>query len=109
LIDRNRIQGIGKTEEVMALEPLDTKLRSFGFFVATADGHDFNSLADARKECEGTTGVPRVIICNTVKGHGISFMQNTVDWHYLPMKESQYERSLAELGADYQKTLERYK
>jgi transketolase len=109
LIDRNRIQGIGRTEDVMALEPLNAKLRSFGFFVATADGHDFNSLAEARNECEGKTMLPKVIICNTVKGHGISFMQNTVDYHYLPLKGNQYEESLAELAVNYQKSLEGYK
>ncbi len=56
LIDRNRIQGIGRTEEVMALEPLDAKLRAFGFHVVTADGHDFASLLAARDECTRILG-----------------------------------------------------
>ncbi len=104
LIDRNGIQGIGRTEDVMKLEPLDAKLRAFGFYVASADGHDFSSLAAARKACEedaAATDRPKVIICTTVKGHGISYMQNTVDYHYLPMNNDQYELALKELDAAY--------
>ena len=106
LIDRNGIQGIGRTEDVMKLEPLDAKLRAFGFFVAVADGHDFESLKTARKACEEDVealGAPKVIICNTVKGHGISYMQDTVDYHYLPMKDDQYDRALNELETAYRK------
>ena len=103
LIDRNGIQGIGRTEDVMKLEPLDAKLRAFGFFVAVADGHDFESLTAARKACEKNATTPTVIICNTVKGHGISYMQNTVDYHYLPMKDDQYALALRELETSYRK------
>jgi transketolase len=100
LIDRNRIQGIGRTEEVMALEPLDAKLRAFGFHVIAADGHDFASLLAARDECTGVLDrrdTPVVIIANTIKGHGIHWMQDTVDSHYLPMDDAQYEQALDEL------------
>jgi transketolase len=100
LIDRNRIQGIGRTEEVMALEPLDAKLRAFGFQVVSADGHDFASLLAARDECMrvlGTRDTPVAIIANTIKGHGIRCMQDTVDSHYLPMDDAQYEQVLDEL------------
>jgi transketolase len=102
LIDRNRIQGIGKTEDVMRLEPLGDKLRSFGFHVASADGHDFGSLAAARAgvdESIGKKNMPGVVICSTIKGHGVSYMENTVDCHYLPMKEDQYATAIAELDA----------
>lgn len=106
LIDRNGLQGIGRTEDVMKLEPLDAKLRAFGFYVTVANGHDFASLAEARRSCEENPDArtaPKAIICDTVKGHGISFMQDTVDCHYLPMKDDQYERALIELEADYRK------
>lgn len=100
LIDRNHIQGIGRTEEVMALEPLAAKLRAFGFHAVTADGHDFVSLLAARDECTRVLGgknMPVAIIAETLKGHGIRYMQNTVDSHYLPMDDAQYEQALVEL------------
>jgi transketolase len=101
LIDRNRIQAIGRTEQVMALEPLDAKLRAFGFHVATVDGHDFRALLAARDECTrivGTRRAPVVIIAETNKGHGVSSMQDTVDCHYLPLNETEYHRALRELS-----------
>ena len=102
LIDRNRIQGIGGTEEVLALEPLRPKLEAFGFHVATANGHDFGSLLAARDRCTRVLedrGRPVVIIANTVKGHGIRHMQDTVASHYLPMDDAQYEQALRDLSA----------
>lgn len=98
LVDRNRLQGFGATDEVMELEPFADKWRAFGFEVATADGNDFASLHDARATL-GTTGQPRVIVANTVKGHGVSFMQNKMEWHYLPMNDAQYAQALAETDA----------
>jgi transketolase len=112
LIDRNRIQGIGRTEEVMALEPLDDKLRAFGFHVVTADGHDFASLLAARDECTRVLGgqhVPVAIIAKTLKGHGIHSMQDTVDSHYLPMDDAQHEQALDELTLAHRATLRRYR
>jgi transketolase len=100
VIDRNRIQAIGRTEDVLALEPLDEKLRAFGFHVVTVDGHDFGSLLAARDECERArhaVTLPLAVIANTVKGNGISFMHDTVDSHYLPMTDAQYEQALQEL------------
>lgn len=100
LIDRNEIQGIGRTEDVMKLEPIDAKLRAFGFFVATADGHEFASLA-AAKTMWGEQNLPSAIICNTTKGRGIPSWENTVDCHYLPMTEAQYEEALAGLEREH--------
>jgi len=101
LIDRNRIQGIGGTEEVLGLEPLDAKLEAFGFHVVTVDGHDFGALLDARDE--GTRALeaqrrPLAIIANTIKGHGLRYMQDTVASHYLPMDDVQYQQALEELA-----------
>jgi len=101
LIDRNRIQGIGGTEEVLGLEPLDAKLEAFGFHVVTANGHDFGSLLGARDACTGALEAasrPVAIIANTIKGHGIRYMQDTVASHYLPMDDSQYQQALDELA-----------
>jgi len=101
LIDRNRIQGIGRTEDVISLEPLDAKLSAFGFHVVTADGHDIASLLAARGECTRVLhekGPPVAIIANTIKGHGIHSVEDSVDSHYLPMDDTQYEQALAELA-----------
>jgi transketolase len=108
IIDRNRIQAIGRTEDVLTLEPLDAKLRAFGFHVITVDGHDFASFLAAQEECAALwklRSAPVVIIANTVKGNGISYMQDTVDCHYLPMTDSQYVQALDELNCAHRATL----
>jgi transketolase len=106
LIDRNRIQAIGGTEEVLALEPLDAKLEAFGFHVISADGHDFPSLLAARDQCthalasqasQANQGRPLALIFNTVKGHGIRYMEDKVASHFLPMDDAQYSQALNEL------------
>ena len=110
LIDRNKIQGINRTEDVMALEPLADKLKSFGFWVLSVDGHDFNSLFAMKEKIDEASDhrkLPNVVICKTVKGHGISFMQDTVDCHYLPFKDDQYERALLELEFQYKENVNR--
>jgi transketolase len=112
LIDRNRIQGIGRTEQVMALEPLDAKLGAFGFHVLAADGHDFASLLAARDECTRVLAgrdAPVAIIAKTIKGHGIRYMQDTVDSHYLPMDDAQYEQALEELTLAHEAAVGRHR
>jgi transketolase len=101
LIDRNHIQALGTTEDVLALEPLDAKLAAFGFHVVAADGHDFRSLVAARDLCAGppnAAGRPVAVICNTVKGNGVGHMHGTVASHYLPMSDAEYTRALDELS-----------
>jgi transketolase len=112
LIDRNRIQAFGRTEEVMALEPLDAKLRAFGFHVIIADGHDFPALLAARDECSKVLDrrdVPVVIIADTVKGNGVSFLRDTVDSHYQPLDAASYERALTELTRAHESALAGYR
>jgi transketolase len=112
VVDRNHIQAFGRTEQVMALEPLDAKLRAFGFHVVTVSGHDFRSLLAARAECSRVLAkrdVPIAIIANTVKGNGISSIEDTVDCHYLPLNDEDYARALHELGRAYEARLEGYR
>jgi len=112
LIDRNQIQAIGRTEDVLALEPLDAKLRAFGFHVIAIHGHDFSALLAARDECAelwAQRAAPVAIIALTVKGNGISYMQDTVECHYLPMTDAQYEQALAELNSAHAATLLGYR
>ena len=101
VIDRNQIQGIARTEQVLALEPLADKLRAFGFHVVSVDGHDLASLLAARDECLPALGAgcaPLAIIARTVKGNGLGQMQDTVDSHYMPLTDSQYQRIVDDLA-----------
>ncbi len=99
IVDLNGIQGIGYTKDVLQLEPITDKWRAFGFAVAVAEnGNDFASLALAHDQLRDSAG-PRCIIARTVKGNGVSFMQDKVAWHYLPMKDEQYTQALHENSA----------
>jgi transketolase len=112
VVDRNRIQAIGRTEDVLALEPLAEKFRAFGFHVIGADGHDFASLLAARAECERaveTSERPVVVIADTVKGNGISCFRDTVDSHYLPLSDARYAEALAEMTQAHHAALNGYR
>lgn len=96
IVDLNGLQGIGYTKDILTLEPVADKWRSFGFTVATADqGNDFSSLHRAHLELAAAAG-PRCLIARTVKGHGISYMKDRMEWHYLPMSAEQYEQARRE-------------
>jgi transketolase len=98
IVDRNKLQGFGTTEDVLKLEPFADKWKSFGFDVFTADnGNDFESLG--RAFAHAPKDKPRCIVAHTQKGHGVSFMQNKMEWHYLPMTDAQYAQAIAELDA----------
>lgn len=100
LIDRNMLQGFGRTEDVMKLDPLDKKLEAFGFNIVMTDGHDFNALHKARLLAESNE-LPTAIICNTTKGKGWKQYEDKVDCHYLPMKPEQYEAVMKEIEQHY--------
>jgi transketolase len=112
VIDRNHLQAIGRTEEVLALEPLEAKLRAFGFDVLGVDGHDFSSLLAAREEwarSRDTEARPLAIVASTVKGNGISFLSDTIDGHYLPMTDAQHEQAILELTRSHETLLNGYR
>ncbi|MFA6567660.1 MAG: transketolase [Victivallales bacterium] len=102
IIDNNGLQGFGKSEDVLSLEPFAKKWESFNFEVVEAsNGNDFNSLLNAFKKVENGDDVrPKCIMAKTVKGSGVSFMENKMEWHYLPMSEDQYKKALCESGAE---------
>ncbi|MGD0711494.1 MAG: transketolase [Bacteroidales bacterium] len=99
IIDNNNLQGFGKSNEVLNLEPLADKWKSFNFDVAIAEnGNDFNSLHIAfDKLCKTGSNKPKCIIAETTKGSGISFMENKLEWHYLPMNDEQYTQAIKEI------------
>lgn len=98
IVDRNGMQAMGPSETVMALEPLGEKWRSFGWEVLdVADGHDHQQLR--RAFAAPSHGRPRCILAHTVKGKGISFMENELLWHYRDPQGEFYDRAVAELEA----------
>lgn len=98
IVDRNGLQIDGPTEEVMSLEPLAEKWRAFGWHTLEIDGHAFPAILAAFDEAAATAGRPTAIIARTVKGKGVSFMENAVEWHGVAPNAEQRDRALAELG-----------
>lgn len=97
ILDLNGLQGIGRTRDILNLEPVADKWRAFGFAVAVAEnGNDFASLAAAHAALAEAPG-PRCLLARTIKGHGISYMQDKMEWHYLPMDAGQYEQACREI------------
>ena len=103
LVDVNGLQIDGATADVMPSEPLDAKFAAFGWHVIKADGHDFDSLRAALAEARETKGKPSVILMRTVKGRGVSFMENNAGWHGKAPNAEQYEQAHAELSAAIEK------
>jgi transketolase len=81
-VDRNKMCIDGPTEEIMALEPFAEKWKAFGWNVLDIDGHDFDQICDAIEEARREEFKPMVIICQTIKGKGVDFMENQKEWHY---------------------------
>jgi len=95
VIDRNRLQSLGDTETTVALEPLADKWRAFNWDVIGVDGHDIDELKKVIKNENPLK--PRVIIANTLKGKGVSFMENSIKWHYRPPDTDELLRAIGEL------------
>ena len=99
-VDQNGLQIDGTVDEVAGIEPLDKKFESFGFEVFKIDGHDFNQIEDALNKAREVKGKPVAILAKTVKGKGVSFMENQVGWHGTAPNKEQYEQATAELQAE---------
>jgi transketolase len=97
IVDRNRLQQGAPTEETVSLEPLGDKWRAFGFDILSVDGHDPSALLEAL-ESRSTDGRPRCIIADTIKGKGVSYMENQASWHHGCPTPDQYALALKELG-----------
>ena len=99
VIDVNGLQIDGKTADVMPTEPLDKKLEAFGWHVIPVDGHDLAALSAAFDQAKANTGAPTVLLARTVKGKGVSFMENNAGWHGKAPNEEQYQQARGELVA----------
>ncbi len=98
IVDFNGLQIDGKTEDVMTLSPLDEKWSSFGWNVIKINGHDMDQISQAFKQAQEHKGKPSVIIAKTIKGKGVSFMENNAGWHGAAPNKDQLAEALAELG-----------
>jgi transketolase len=99
MVDRNRLQITGTVEEVMNISPLEDKWRSFGWNVLTIDGHSFPQIFDALEQAKTHRGAPTVIIADTIKGKGVSYMENVLIWHRNVISDAQYQQAIAEIDA----------
>lgn len=99
IVDNNGLQIDGPITEVCSPEPITDKFAAFGWHVITMDGHDFESIDAAFAEAETITGKPVAIIQRSVKGKGVSFMENQVGWHGTAPNKEQYDQAMAELSA----------
>ena len=99
VVDYNRWQATGRSDEIMALAPLADKWRAFGWNVIhVQDGHDFDAVINALEEAKAHTGQPTVVICETIKGKGVSYMENNPDFHGKAPDEEQTEQAYRELA-----------
>lgn len=98
IVDYNQIQSLGAVSDVLELAPLAEKLRSFRWSVREVDGHDHTALSDALSGVPWEAGRPSCLIAHTVKGKGVPFMENLLEWHYKPPSAEQLASALRELG-----------
>ncbi len=98
IVDNNNLQIDGSIEDVMSSYPIDKKFESFGFNVISIDGHDFNQIKDALNRASKLKNKPTCIIAKTIKGKGVSYMENKVEWHGKAPNEEQYKIAMQELS-----------
>lgn len=98
IVDYNKLQSIGPVSETLGLEPFADKWRSFGWSVKEVDGHDHAEIHQTLASVPFDTGKPSCIIAHTIKGKGVSFMENSVLWHYRTARGEEYAAALKELG-----------
>ncbi len=97
LVDFNKIQSLGPVEDILRLEPLAAKWRAFGWAALEIDGHDVKAIDDALAALPAEPGRPTCVVAHTVKGRGVSFMENSVLWHYRAADADELRLALAEI------------
>ena len=98
VIDRNGLQAMGFTEDILPMKNLDERIRSFGCDCFLIDGHDFNEINSVFQKIPLSNNRPTVIIAHTIKGKGVSFMENKLEWHYKSLNKDQFREAIEELG-----------
>ena len=97
IVDNNGLQIDGKIDDVCSPYPIDKKFEAFNFHVINIDGNDFDQIDAAFKEAKATKGMPTAIVCKTVKGKGVSFMENNAGWHGKAPNDEEYAAAMADL------------
>ena len=97
IVDNNGLQIDGKIDDVCSPYPIDKKFEAFNFHVINIDGNDFDQIDAAFKEAKATKGMPTAIVCKTVKGKGVSFMENKAGWHGKAPNDDEYKTAMADL------------
>lgn len=106
LIDRNGLQGFGSSEDVLGITASVEKWKAIGFETIEIDGHNIQEINETIRILKSrNNGLPKAIIANTIKGKGVSYMENKMEWHYLPMSKEQYEQATQEVKERYFKNL----
>ena len=100
IVDCNGMQLVDSLKTIKDLQPFDTKWKSFGWNVMTVDGHDIDKLYQVLSEAKAHTGCPTVILAQTVKGKGVSYMENQADWHGTAPNKEQYAAAMKELSQE---------
>jgi len=101
-VDKNGLQGFGNTADIMGDTSSAKVWTAIGFEVLEVDGHDINAMLEIKQKLlSNKNGKPKLIIANTVKGKGIPYMENKMEWHYLPMDEKLYNEAVARIKTDY--------
>ena len=101
IVDNNNLQIDGTVEKVMSPYPIDSKFKSFGFNVINIDGHNIEEIIKAFTLAKQTKGKPTAIIAKTIKGKGVSFMENQVGWHGKAPNDEEYNIAIEELKKEY--------
>ena len=105
-VDFNGLQIDGDISKVMSPLPIDKKFEAFGWNVIVCDAHDFNALLDAINKAKETKGMPTMIILKSIKGKGVSFMENVASWHGSAPNDEQYAQAIAEIDAEIERIKE---
>ncbi|MBE6639069.1 MAG: transketolase [Ruminococcaceae bacterium] len=104
--DANKLQIDGRTTDVLSPEPIDKRFEAFGWNVTRINGHDFDQIEAAVDAAKQVKGKPSVIVCDTVKGKGVSFMEDKAGWHGVAPKEDEYKAAVAEVTARIEKIVQ---
>ena len=99
-VDFNGLQIDGNIEDVMNPSPIDKKFEAFGWNALVIDGHNYDDIIDAIEKARNCKDMPTVIVCKTIKGKGVSFMENDAGWHGVAPSKEQCEKALAEIGGN---------
>jgi transketolase len=99
LVDVNGLQAMGATDNILTQKMLPERFAAFGFTVLTIDGHDIGAVCDSLDATGRDIDGPTVVLAKTIKGKGVSFMENDLNWHYLPLSDEQAEMAWRELSS----------